>query len=111
MFDKLERVVSKIIIPHYPKLKEFVVRDLFDNMDFDYLKNRNYVVEFITSECLDSNEMMKIDSEVKSLFQMLRPEKPKGGLEWDDREPSVSCYFDCEDGEGYVFNGEYGYEH
>jgi hypothetical protein len=111
--NKIEKVINKIIIPQHPELLQFEVKDLFEDM-YDsgtplgqQMLGRQYVVEFITSECLDSKKQMEIDTEVKSLFMMLSPSVNT----LHNKTPKISCFFDCEDGKGYVFNGEYGYDH
>jgi hypothetical protein len=48
---------------------------------------------------------MEIDTEVKTLFKMLSPDKSI------NKEPIISCFFDCGDGEGFNFSSEYGYKH
>jgi hypothetical protein len=48
---------------------------------------------------------MEIDTDVKSLFEMLSPNKKM------NKEPRISCFFDCGDGEGFNFSAEYGYKH
>jgi len=110
---KIEKVINRIIIPQHPELTEFEVKDLFDDM-YDsgtplgqQMLGRQYVVEFITSECLDSKKQMEIDTEVKSLFMMLSPSVNT----LHNKTPKISCFFDCEDGEGYRFSAEYGYFH
>ena len=102
MIEKIERVVNKIIMPKYPELTDVKVSDLFEGSEFPHFLGTRYVVEFITSECLDSSIMVEIDSEIKSLFTMMSA---------GDKSPKISCFFDCEDGEGYIFNAPYGYNH
>ena len=108
--NKIEKVINKIIIPQHPELSQFEVKDLFEDM-YDsgtplgqQMLGRQYVVEFITSECLDAKKQMEIDTEVKSLFVMLSPDVNT----LHQKTPKISCFFDCEDGEGFVFNSEYG---
>jgi hypothetical protein len=48
---------------------------------------------------------MEIDTEIKTLFKMLSPDKKK------HHDPKISSFFDCGDGQGFVFNSEYGYNH
>ena len=102
MIEKIERVIGKIIMPKYPVLTDMEVRDLFEGSGWKSLLSTNYIVEFITSECLDSSIMVEIDSEVKSLFAMMSS---------GNKSPKISCFFDCGDGEGYTFNAPYGYSH
>lgn len=112
MIDKLTRVINKLILPKYTNLIDVRVSDLFgDYAQFkhqEHLLGSTYSVEFVTDKCLDQNEMVEIDSEVKSLFKMLSPENLNP---LSNREPKVSCYFDCGDGEGFVFSAPYGYKH
>ena len=70
---KIEKVIKRIIIPQHPELTEFEVKDLFDDM-YDsgtqlgqQMLGRQYVVDFITSECLDSKKQMEIDK-IKPAF-------------------------------------------
>ena len=62
-------------------------------------------VDFTTSECLSSKKQMEIDTEIKTLFKMLSPDKKI------NKEPKISAFFDCGDGEGFTFESDYGYKH
>ena len=90
---------------NYPELTEFEVRDLFADDNIESWLGNNYVVDFYTSECLSTKKQMEIDTDVKSLFEMLSPNKKM------NKEPRISCFFDCGDGEGFNFSAEYGYKH
>ena len=90
---------------NYPELTEFEVRDLFADDNLESWVGNNYVVDFYTSECLSTKKQMEIDTDVKSLFKMLSPNKKM------NNEPTISCFFDCGDGEGFNFSAEYGYKH
>jgi hypothetical protein len=102
---KIKNVINRLIMPRYPELINFDVRDLFEGDSQVLLLETYYTVEFDTSECLNSKTQMEIDTDVKSLFTMLSPDKKL------NKEPHISCFFDCGNGEGYNFNGEYGYKH
>lgn len=112
MIDNLKRVIDKIILPKYSNLVDVRVSDLFE--DYGQFKHQEHLlgstfsVEFTTDKCLDVNEMVEIDTEVKTLFKMLSPENLNP---FSIREPKVSCYFDCGDGQGFIFSAPYGYKH
>jgi hypothetical protein len=106
LIPQIETVIKKLIIPQYPELTEFEVRDLFADENMELFLGYSYVVDFYTSECLSTKKQMEIDSEVKTLFKMLSPDKSHLV-----KLPEISCFFDCGDGEGFVFNAEYGYKH
>ena len=102
---KIKNVIEHLIMPRYPELTKFEVRDLFADEIIDYWLETSSIVEFETSECLNPKKQMEIDTDVKSLFKMLSPDKKL------NRDPEISCFFDCGDGKGYDFNCEYGYNH
>lgn len=106
IIPQIKTVIKKLIMRQYPELTEFEVRDLFADDNIESWLGTNYVVDFYTSECLTSKKQMEIDTEVKTLFKMLSPNKSIY-----DESPEISCFFDCGDGEGFVFNAEYGYKH
>jgi hypothetical protein len=106
IIPQIKTVIKKLIMRQYPELTEFEVRDLFADDNIESWLGTNYVVDFYTSECLTSKKQMEIDTEVKTLFKMLSPDKTHLV-----KLPEISCFFDCGDGEGFVFNAEYGYKH
>ena len=106
LITQIETVIKKLIMPQYPELTKFEVRDLFADEYIESWLGNNYVVDFYTSECLSTKKQMEIDSEVKTLFKMLSPDK-----KMYNKEPKVSSFFDCGDGQGFVFSSEYGYNH
>ena len=106
--QKIENVIRRIVTPKYPFITEFEVKDLFSDM-YDFtpsMLGKIYAVDITTSECLDSNKQMEIDTEIKNLFLMLSPTIPNSVV-----TPQISCFFDCGDGEGFIFNSSYGYKH
>jgi hypothetical protein len=112
MIEKLKRVIDRLIMSKYSNLVEVEVSDLFG--DYGQFKHQEqllgstYSVEFTTNKCLDMGEMVEIDTEVKTLFKMMSPENLNP---FSVKEPKVSCYFDCGDGEGFTFHSPYGYKH
>ena len=68
--QKIENVLRRIVIPKYSVITEFEVKDLFADMN-DWtpsMLGKIYAVDITTSECLDSNKQMEIDTEIKNLF-------------------------------------------
>ena len=106
IIPQLHTIIKKLVMRNYPELTEFEVRDLFADDNIESWLGNNYVVDFYTSECLSTKKQMEIDSEVKTLFKMLSPDK-----KMYNKEPKVSSFFDCGDGQGFVFSSEYGYNH
>ena len=105
IIPQLHTIIKKLVMRNYPELTEFEVRDLFADDNIESWLGNNYVVDFYTSECLSTKKQMEIDTDVKSLFEMLSPNKTM------NKEPVISCFFDCGDGEGFNFSSEYGYKH
>jgi hypothetical protein len=104
----LQNLIERVMLKKYDYLINVNVGDLFDDVD-ENRKNVHYIAEFETSRCLESEEMMKIDTEVKDLFKMVK------NVEQDEffttRKPNIKCYFDCDDGEGFVMNYYANYSH
>jgi len=99
MEKTLRYAIEKIIMKKYP-----VITGIESITD---LLNRTYI-DLNTSECLDSETMMEIDTEIKNLFISM-------GLginnSFSFRKPSVVTFFDCGDGTGPNFISSYGYKH
>jgi hypothetical protein len=104
MIDSIENIVRKVILKKYPFLTDVEVRNRYSDLfrDNDSLVH-SYTCNFKSEECLSNKEHMMIDTEVKTLFQMLSPES--SGF----RKPEILCFFDC--GEGYEFKMSHGYKH
>lgn len=87
------------------------VRDAFSNLSkvSPSMLGWKYKVFLYTSECLDNNTMMEIDTEIKTIFKMM------GVTSYHVSErvltPPISTFFDCGDGQGFQFTSSYGYEH
>ena len=112
MIEKLKRVIDRLIMPKYSELVDVTVSDLFEGYTQfkhqSHLLGTTYSVEFTTNRCLDMKEMVEIDTEVKTIFKLMSPENLNP---FSVKEPKVSCYFDCGDGEGFTFHAPYGYKH
>jgi len=104
--EVLKKVLEKILFPKYDKL------DYIDDIivSTNTFSGDKYFVDIFTKECLTDEEMMKIDTEAKTLLKML-------SLPSSNDSPfnvggnSVALFFDCGDGEGYQFKSTYGYVH
>jgi hypothetical protein len=101
MENQIESVIKSILFKKYPSLYEVKIKDLMGY--YEPLRNKTFVCNFKSDECLSTKEQMEIDTEVKFLFSMLGPQSNSFS------KPSIQCFFDC--GEGYEFHSEYGYKH
>ena len=110
--DLIKNVIEKIILKRYPVIISVEnVEDAFSDLGKSHSSflGWKYIVNLHTSECLDSNIMMEIDTEIKNLFKMM-------GITSNyilDRtnSPTISSFFNCNDGQGFQFASSYGYNH
>lgn len=105
LIPNIETIIGRIIVPIYPEITDFKVKDLWEDEGIDSWLGDNYTVDITTSECLPSKKQMEIDTEIKTLFKMVSPDKKM------HKEPKISSFFDCGDGEGFTFESDYGYKH
>ena len=103
MEKKIELVIKKILFNEYPYLIDVYVEDRHLHGKKSHM---GYVYEcyFKTDKCLDEQESMEIDSEVKSLYKMISPIKNRY-----DEIRRIYCFFDCGDGNGYQFKSTLEY--
>lgn len=109
MEDTFKYVIEKLIMKKYPMITGVGdIKDLYYNLGKSHSSflGYKYTVDLYTSECLDSNVMMKIDTEIKYLFMMIGT-----GDYRSDKTPTISAFFDCGDGQGFQFISSYGYNH
>lgn len=105
MIDRIKNVIEKLIVPKYPEIISIDnIEDSSETLGLENLEH-NYHVSITTSECLDIKKMMEINFEVKTLFKMLGIESKNP---FSFKEPSIRCFFDCGDGEGYIYKADYG---
>jgi hypothetical protein len=112
MEEKIKYSIEKVIMKKYPVISGVVsVDDLFSDLGREHSSflGWNYVVNLTTEECLDELEMIKIDEDVKTLFSMM-------GADTNNpfsigKTPQIKAFFDCGDGEGFVFKMPQGYRH
>jgi len=97
---KLEDLIEKIVFKSFPSLYEVEVEDMMK--EYSSFSGKTYVCRIKSNECLEPNDQMEIDTEVKFLLSMLIPDNKF-------RKPSINCFFDC--GNGYEFQSTYGYRY
>lgn len=90
----IENVIKFIIIPQYPEIVTFEIREIF--------RNKFYVL-MDTSECYGHKKMWEITKEVQTLFSMLNI---KSDNPFDVMTPEIQSYFRCDD-KGYVYANDY----
>ena len=73
MQQLLEKLIGEVILPKYPWIKDF---DVFWEDDFgEYIYSIHYYVDFDEYEKKDRNEITRIKSESKNLFNSLEPKE------------------------------------
>ena len=96
----------------YPVISGVVsVNDLFSNLGKEHSSflGWNYVVNLTTDQCLTDLDMIKIDEDIKTLFTMM-------GSEINNpfsigKTPQIKAFFDCGNGDGFIFKSPMGYKH
>lgn len=94
--SKLRYIIEKIVMPKFPKIVEI------DDIEYHLssLGQERFFVHFITTECLTRKEQVEIYDLVRELFKAASFEDLV-----DKNKSQVRTYFDCGDGEGFVFRG------
>jgi len=101
MKERIKNVIESLIVRKYPEIISIDnVEDISESLGLENLEH-NYHVSMTTSECLDTKKMMEINFEVKTLFKMLGLTNSNP---FSFKEPSIKCFFDCGNGEGYRYN-------
>ena len=111
MEEKIKYSIEKVIMKKYPVISGVVnVTDLFSELlGHSSVLGNNYVVKLTSEECLSDVDMIKIDEDIKTLFTMM-------GTEINNpfsigKTPQIKAFFDCGDGEGFIFKSPMGYKH
>ena len=102
----MANLIKKLVVPKFPKI---VSIDDIEHFSSGF-RGDSYFVHITTSECLESEEQISIDTLVKQLFKMASLDtkiENSFKLEPDD----IKVFFDCQDGEGYNFNSLFSYKH
>lgn len=104
--EVLKKLIERIILPKYDKLSHIEDIEVFASS----FGGDTYLVNIVTNECLSTEEMVKIDTETKDLFRMASLSSVTDNpfsVGWN--KPKL--FFDCGDGEGFIFSSNYGYTH
>ncbi len=103
MEKRIELLIRKILFKKYPYLTDVNVEDRHLH---GMKSHMGYVYEcyFKTEKCLDEQECMEIDSDVKSLYKMVSPIRNRY-----DEIKRIYSFFDCGDGNGYQFKSTLEY--
>ena len=110
--EKIQHLIEKVILKKFPFLINVEVSDLFyGDTHFDFMGGYSYVANFETDKCLSTEEMEMVDTEVKVLFRMMSITSKGETNRFLKKEAEIRCFFDCGDGEGFNFNGSFGYKH
>lgn len=111
MEEKIKYSIEKVIMKKYPVISGVVsVTDLFSELlGHSSVLGNNYVVKLTTDECLDDLDMIKIDEDIKTLFSMMSPDNNNPFS--IGKTPQIKAFFDCGDGEGFIFKSPMGYKH
>lgn len=114
---KIQHLIEKVILKKFPFLLNVEVVDLFDDGEDpnslsgrinDVLRGYSYVANFDTDKCLSTEEMEMVDTEVKILFRMMSIVSKN---QYGRKETEIRSFFDCGDGEGFLFSSSFGYKH
>jgi hypothetical protein len=103
----LKSMIEKLIFKKYPKLLD--IEDI-EHWSSSF-RGDTYTIHITTSECLDEHEMMEIDTEIKTLGKMISLSNANDNPFSVNSSPKFMVFFDCGDGEGFVFKSTYGYTH
>jgi hypothetical protein len=111
MEEKIKYSIEKVIMKKYPVISGVVsVTDLFSELlGHSSVLGNNYVVKLTTDECLDDLDMIKIDEDIKTLFSMMSPDNNNPFS--IGKTPQIKAFFNCGDGEGFIFKSPMGYKH
>lgn len=112
MEEKIKYSIEKVIMKKYPVISGVVsVKDLFSNLGKEHSSflGRQYIANLTTDECLNNLDMIKIDEDIKTLFSMM-------GQDLNNpfsigKTPQIKTFFDCGDGQGFIFISPAGYKH
>lgn len=101
-------VFERLIKPKYPFLTDIEFDDTSDVID-PMIHGNHYFLNITSEKCLSKDEQEEIDTEFKNLFKLINPHKHFS--DFQIKEDTVRCFFDCGDGEGFNFSSSYGYIH
>lgn len=90
-------LLNQVICPKYPSIS---------NIDrvYTFTNENQWMVNITTHNCLETEEMMEIDSEIKDLFKMFNPENKRN-------RKNIKTWFRCNGNDLYDFSHIRGYHH
>lgn len=97
MIDIIEKLIKNVVLKKYPEIKSI-------DKVYTFTNPNQVMVNITTYECLDSNKMMEIDSDIKDLFIMVHPITKFV-------KPNIKSWFRCNENELYDFKQTIGYHH
>ena len=103
----ITNLINKLVIPRFPKITGVEEIEHFSSG----FRGDSYYVHIMTSECLEMEEQVEIDSLVKQLFKMASLDTSNKNFGFKLEPDKIMSFFDCGDGEGFNFNSPYGYKH
>ena len=103
----MANLIEKLVVPKFPKI---VSIDDIEHFSSGF-RGDSYFVHITTSECLESEEQISIDTLVKQLFKMASLDTSNKNFGFKLEPDKIMSFFDCGDGEGFNFNSPYGYKH
>lgn len=85
----LNKLIKKVILRKYPQIKSI-------DKIYTFTNPNKWMVNITTYDCLDSEVMMSIDSDIKDLFKMVNSDTKF-------IKKSISSWFRCDENELYDF--------
>jgi hypothetical protein len=104
--EVITNLIEKLVMPKFPKITGIEDIEHFSSG----FRGDSYYVHMTTSEYLESEEQVEIDSLIKQLFKMASLDSANQNPFKLDTDKIMS-FFDCGDGEGFNFNSPFGYTH
>ena len=101
---EIENLINDIIINiiknDYPQIvEEYSIEDNQGLKITDFFEDC-YIVNIITNECLDVITQVEIDFSMKRLFKLAM-----------EQDVNIRLFFDCGNGDGFVFESPINYKH
>lgn len=100
----ITNLIDKLVLPKFPKLVSVEDIEHFSSG----FRGDSYFVHITTSECLDANEQVEIDTLIKNLFKMASLDSANKS-DFKMEPDKIQVFFDCGDGNGFTFTSPYGY--
>jgi hypothetical protein len=104
--EVITNLIEKLVIPKFPKI--ISIEDI-EHYSSGF-RGDSYFVNMATSECLESEEQVEIDTLVKQLFKMASLDSANKS-DFNLYSDKIMVFFDCGNGDGFVFSAPFGYKH